>query len=120
MLWNVEYTDEFEKWWMEKLTPDEQDEVAAVVGLLERKGPQLAFPCSSAITQSKFAHLRELRIQHGGKPFRILYAFDPRRTAILLIGGNKTGQRRWYQKHIRIADRLYKEHLELLHKEGLI
>jgi hypothetical protein len=118
--WNVEYTDEFEAWWTEKLAPDEQDEIAAVVGLLERKGPQLPFPYSSAIKQSKYAHLRELRIQHGGKPFRVLYAFDPRRTAILLIGGEKTGQQRWYQKQIRVADRLYEEHLEQLQREGLI
>jgi len=120
MTWNVEYTDEFETWWTEKLKPDEQDEIAAVVGLLERKGPQLPFPYSSAITQSRFAHLRELRIQHGGKPFRVLYAFDPRRTAILLIGGRKTGHQRWYQKHTRIADKLYQEHLEQLKREGLI
>lgn len=120
MSWNVEYTDEFEIWWLDKLTEDEQDEIAAVVGLLERKGPQLPFPYSSSITQSKQAHLRELRIQHGGNPFRILYAFDPRRTAILLIGGKKTDQRRWYRKYIRIADRLYEEHLEQLRKEGLI
>ena len=52
MTWNVEYTDEFETWWTEKLAPDEQDEIAAVVGLLERKGPQLPFPYSSAISQS--------------------------------------------------------------------
>jgi hypothetical protein len=54
------------------------------------------------------------------QPFRVLYAFDPRRTAILLIGGRKTGQQRWYQKHIRIADRLYEEHLEQHKREGLI
>ena len=120
MTWNVEYTDEFETWWTKKLAPDEQDEIAAVVGLLERKGPQLPFPYSSAIKQSKYAHLRELRIQHGGKPFRVLYAFDPRRTAILLTGGEKTGQQLWYQKQIRVADGLYEEHLEQLQQEGLI
>jgi hypothetical protein len=61
-----------------------------------------------------------LRIQHLGRPYRILYAFDPRRAAILLIGGDKTGDDRWYGKHVPLADRLYDEHLEQLRKEGLI
>jgi hypothetical protein len=53
-------------------------------------------------------------------PYRILYAFDPRRAAILLIGGNKSGHDRWYDEYIPKADKLYDEHLELLKKEGLI
>ena len=64
--------------------------------------------------------MRELRTQHDGRPFRILYAFDPRRSAILLIGGDKTGNARWYDVHIPIADKLYDEHLEQIKKEGLI
>ena len=55
--------------------------------------------------------MRELRIQHRGKPYRTLYAFDPRRAAILLIGGNKAGDKRWYPKHIAIADVLFDQHL---------
>ena len=53
----------------------------------------------------------------AGKPYRVLYAFDPMRCAILLIGGNKSGNKRWYNKHISIADKLYKEHLEELEME---
>lgn len=64
--------------------------------------------------------MRELRIQHEGDPYRVLYAFDPRRTAILLIGGNKTGNNRWYETHIPKADDLYDDHLEILKKEYLI
>jgi len=64
--------------------------------------------------------MRELRIQHAGEPYRILYAFDPRRTAILLIGGNKTGDDRWYDKYIPVADKLYGQHIATLKKEGLI
>lgn len=63
--------------------------------------------------------MRELRTQHRGHPFRTLYAFDPMRNAILLIGGDKTGNDRWYGINIPIADRLYDEHLEQLRKEGL-
>ena len=56
--------------------------------------------------------MRELRIQHRGDPYRVLYAFDPRRTAILLIGGCKAGNDRWYDKVVPVADDLYDEHLK--------
>jgi len=62
--------------------------------------------------------MRELRVQHKGRPYRILYAFDPRRVAILLIGGDKTGDDRWYDRYVPIADRLYEEHLIAVEKEG--
>jgi hypothetical protein len=64
--------------------------------------------------------MKELIVQHAGRPYRILYAFDPRRSAILLIGGDKTGKNRWYEEFVPVADELYDEHLELLRKEGLI
>ena len=115
--WDVEYTDEFGAWW-EAITEAEQESIAASVGLLEAKGPQLGFPHSSGINGSRHAHMRELRVQHAGRPYRVLYAFDPRRNAILLIGGDKTGDKRWYDVHLPIADRLYDAHLEALEKEG--
>lgn len=64
--------------------------------------------------------MRELRIQHKGMPYRVLYALDPRRSAILLIGGNKTGKDRWYDEHVPQADKLYDEHLHELREEGLL
>lgn len=118
MAWDVEYTDEFEAWWS-TLSEAEQESVDASVRLLEERGPTLPFPHSAGIEMSMHSHMRELRIQHQGRPYRVLYAFDPRRTAILLIGGNKTGDDRWYESNVPIADRLYDEHLELLRKEGL-
>lgn len=119
MEWEVEYTDEFEDWWA-RLTEGEQEDISASVELLEQRGPQLPFPHSSAINGSKHSHMRELRIQHQGRPYRVLYAFDPRRNAILLLGGDKTGDDDWYDKNVPIADRLYDEHIEELIKEGLI
>lgn len=118
MAWEVEFTDEFEVWWS-ALSESEQESVAASVQLLEVRGPQLGFPHSSGITTSRHNHMRELRTQHDGRPLRTLYAFDPRRAAILLLGGDKTGDSRWYDDHVPIADRLYDEHLLLLRKEGL-
>jgi hypothetical protein len=64
--------------------------------------------------------MRELRVQSGGKPVRIFYAFDPRRTAILLIGGDKTGDDRFYDRMIPVADKLYDVYIQELKKEGLI
>lgn len=118
-MWDVEYTDEFSCWW-ETLTEAEQIDVAACVGLLEERGANLRHPYSSGINGSSYAHMRELRIQHAGQPYRVLYAFDPRRTAILLIGGNKTGDDRWYEKYVPVADKLYEQHIDILRKEELI
>ena len=94
MEWEVEHTAEFEHWW-EGLDAEEQESIAAYVELLEKRGPQLPFPYSSGVERSRHAHMRELRVQHHGRPYRVLYAFDPRRIAILLIGGDKTGNDRW-------------------------
>lgn len=113
----VEYTDEFGCWWA-TLSEPEQEDVAAVVGLLESRGTRLGYPYSSGISTSRHPQMRELRIQHAGRPYRVLYAFDPRRNAILLIGGDKTGRPRWYQEFVPVADRLYDEHLAALRKEG--
>jgi hypothetical protein len=118
MKWEIEFTDEFGFWW-DELTASEQESVRSSVKLLGEIGPQLSYPHSSGISSSRHGHMRELRIQHAGRPYRVLYAFDPRRCAILLIGADKTGKDRWYDHYVPIADRLYDEHLETLRKEGL-
>jgi hypothetical protein len=115
---SVEYTDEFGAWWS-GLSATEQEDVAAVVSLLEERDVRLGFPFSSGIEGSRHSHMRELRVQSGGRPLRVFYAFDPRRMAMLLIGGDKTGDGRFYEVLIPVADRLYDEHLEALRKEGL-
>jgi hypothetical protein len=62
--------------------------------------------------------MKELVIQHAGRPYRVLYAFDPRRSAVLLLGGDKTSDDRWYEKFVPRADRLYDEHLAEIEKEA--
>ncbi len=84
MEWLVEYTDEFGDWWA-MLAETEQISIDAHVRKLEQRGPNLPFPYSSGINGSRHAHMRELRVQSGGRPLRVFYAFDPRRAAILLI-----------------------------------
>jgi hypothetical protein len=118
-MWEVEFTDEFERWW-NSLDEHEQESVAASVELLQSLGPSLGRPRVDTVKNSAHANMKELRTQHRGRPIRTFFAFDPRRTAILLIGGDKTGDRRFYTKMIPLADELYDEHLRELRKEGLI
>ena len=110
MPWSVEYSDEFEVWWR-GLGESEQEDIDAHIHLLEQRGPMLPYPFSSDVKSSRYGERRELRVQSGGRPIRIFYAFDHRRFAILLIGGDKTGDDRFYAKMVPLADRLYREHL---------
>jgi hypothetical protein len=111
----VEFTDEFGTWW-DSLSEDEQESVDFSVTLLEEQGIQLKRPHADAIHGSRFPNMRELRVQHQGRPYRILYAFDPRRAAILLIGGDKTGRPDWYEEFVPKADRIYTQHLAEISK----
>ena len=118
-MWEVEGTDQFAEWW-HGLTEREQSDVGYVVDLLVDYGVHLQRPYSAEIKSSRHSHMRELRVQSGGRPIRVFYAFDPRRSAILLIGGDKTGDNRFYRRYIPIADRLYDDYIEELRREGLL
>ena len=85
-------------------------------GLLRERGPQLGRPYVDTVEASAFTNMKELRVQFRGDPWRILFAFDPNRAAILLVGGNKRGDKRWYKKHLPIADERFRCHLEQLHR----
>ncbi|PZU66777.1 MAG: addiction module toxin RelE [Sphingobium sp.] len=119
MSWDVESTDQFGDWYVD-LSEAGQAAIQATVNRLIALGPNLRFPHSSGINNSRHSHMRELRIQSGGRPLRIFYAFDPRRSAILLIGGDKTGDDRFYERMIPVADELYDVYLQELRQEGLI
>jgi hypothetical protein len=101
---------EFEEWFL-ALDDADSEAVARVVGLLEQRGTTLDFPYSSSIEGVAFA-LRELRVQSMGKPLRVFYAFDPKRQAVLLIGGDKTGDKRFYQKMIRLCEQIWQRYLQ--------
>jgi hypothetical protein len=100
--------------WWESLTAEEQEDIKASVILLQRFWPMLRYPHRSSIASSRHSHMRKLRVQHAGRPYRLLHAFDSLHTAILLIGGDKTGNDRWYEIYVPIADRLYDEHVQQL------
>jgi len=115
--WEVEYTDEFEIWW-NSLSEAEQEEIAAKVELLEERGPTLSRPHADVIASSGHANMKELRGNVNERQLRVLFAFDPRRAALLLIGGDKTGDPRWYERFVPIADDLFDRHLREIAQEG--
>ena len=102
--------EEFESWFL-SLDDSDTDAVARVVDMLEMQGPTLPFPYSSAIKGSDLA-LRELRVQCKGRPLRVFYAFDPVRQAVLLIGGDKTGDDRFYVRMVPLAERIWTQYLK--------
>lgn len=116
-MWEVEFTEEFGEWW-ESLTEDEQESLTAGVKLLQILGPALGRPHADAVKKSRHSNMKELRTQCHGKPLRAFYAFDPRRKAILLIGGSKSADKRFYERMIPLADKIMDEHLQELEKEG--
>lgn len=115
MAWEVEVTNEFKSWW-DGLTEAEHISVERYVLLLEERGPHLPFPYCGGVTGSRHSAMRELRVQHQGRPYRVLYIFDPRRVA-LLLGGDKTGDDRWYEKNVPLADQLYDKYLAEIEEE---
>jgi hypothetical protein len=115
----VNVTDEFQEWWG-GLDVTQQEDIAARVELLERYGPTLGRPVVDRVASSAFHNMKELRCSSEGA-LRVLFAFDPRREAILLLGGDKSGDwSKWYERAVPEADRLYMEYLRELRREGLI
>ena len=119
MAWEVESSSEYLEWWSD-LTQAQQKSIERILYLLVEHGPTLPNRYSKKVISSRHGRMRELRVQSDGRPIRILYAFDPRRVAILLIGGDKTGDDRFYIQYIPIADSIYDRHVEDLRREGLI
>lgn len=109
-MWEVLFIDEFGVWF-EALSEDQQDAVIARVGLLETEGPALGRPTVDTIVGSRHRNMKELRVSKGGA-IRILFAFDLKRQAVLLLGGDKTGQWvAWYEAAIPLADELFDAYL---------
>ena len=119
-VWEVEYTNEFGDWW-DTLAMGQQEALDDRICLLADHGPALKRPVIGAIAGSRHNNMKELRASAGGGSLRVLFAFDPRRQVILLLGGDKSGQwDKWYEWAIPAADRLYHIYLQELRHEGLI
>jgi hypothetical protein len=118
-MWEVATTVEFDAWFKE-LRESSKAEVIAKVELLKRLGPRLTRPHADTLNGSKYANMKELRADTKDEVLRIAFAFDPKRSAILLVGGDKSGvgKRVFYKRLIAKADSLYDAHLELISKRG--
>jgi len=110
MSWEVILLEEVEAWYF-TLDDDAMAAVTGAIDLLELEGPTLGRPTVDRVNGSKFHSMKELR--PAGTSIRILFIFDPRRQAILLLGGDKAGGwKSWYDKNIPIAERRYESWLE--------
>ena len=114
--WTVVLTEQAEAWYM-RLTDEDADRIAASLDELGRRGPTVGRPFVDSIKGSRHHNMKELRSVGGH--LRALFAFDPRRRAVVLVAGDKTGDwRGWYARNIPLADKLYDRHLRSLGKEG--
>lgn len=112
--WEVVFTDTTSDWLM---TEEEEvrESIFASLGLLEVKGPNLGRPHADTLEGSKHRNLKELRVQHNGKPYRLFYIFNKYREAVILCGASKKGvnENDFYKKMIKIAEKEYEKELEL-------
>lgn len=117
-MWEVSTTGAFDLWFAE-LAKDSKAEIIAKVNLLKLLGPHLGRPHADTLKGSRHANMKELRTHTRDQVLRVAFAFDPARSAILLVGGNKTGtsQHRFYKLLIAKADKLYDAHLAALRKK---
>ena len=115
MEWTVRLHPEFDPEF-DALPEGVQDELLAILRLLRVCGPALGRPHVDTLKGSAHGNMKELRIQCRGKPWRFLFAFDPARAAVVLAGGDKTGDGRFYDRTIRIADRRFAQHLRTLRR----
>lgn len=117
MVWTLVYSEEFEEWLADQVE-ELQDEALANLDILAEIGPTLSRPKSDTLKNSKLPNLKELRFEFERIPFRILYAFDPKREALIMLAGNKASDKRWYVKNIAQAEKLFAAHLEKLKKQA--
>jgi hypothetical protein len=111
--WVVLRTPEFKDWYDAHLSDRERDAIVATVLRLQVDGPAMRRPLAGTVRGSRFPNMKELIPPAGN--VRILYIFDPKRRAILLLGGDKTGNwTDWYISNIPIADAIYERHLSRL------
>ena len=102
-MWAVILTERFETW-LNQQPIKTQECVLANLGRLEHFGPNLARPYVDSVAGSIHSNMKELRVQHSGRAIRLFFAFDPKRRAIVLCGGDKGNGKRFYRTMIRIAD----------------
>jgi hypothetical protein len=109
--WIVIQLDEFGAW-LDQQPGDLRDEAFARFVMLEALGPTLGRPTVDTLKSSKLSNMKEIRFDYHRDPVRILFAFDYKRQAVIILGGIKSVNKRWYDDHIPIAERLFNQHVE--------
>jgi hypothetical protein len=117
MKWEIAFDEEFAEWIL-VLKTGVRRKILATIPILGEYGPTLGRPRVDTVKGSAYPNMKELRVQHAGEPWRILFAFDPERSAVLLLGGNKARDKQWYERNIPIADARYARHLAKLKEHG--
>ena len=113
--WTIIYRPHYSAW-LGKCGEELQNEILANLEVLKTMGPHLGRPRVDHIKGSTHQNMKELRVQFKGDPVRILFAFDPDRRAVLLLGGAKTGDERWYRRNVPLADQEFSLHLQEMQK----
>jgi len=111
-MWTIERTDVIAEW-IAGLDDDAKEAIYKNLLILKEIGPSLGRPYVDSVNESKYKNMKELRVQNKKRVFRLFFVFDPDRKAILLVGGDKRGDKRFYQRMIPIADKLYEEYLQM-------
>lgn len=108
--------EEFSEWLLAQ-DSKVRTEILGRMRLVEERGPQLGRPYVDTIQGSAYSNMKEMRIPIGGQPWRVLFAFDPLRRPVALVGGNKSGNRRWYRENLPIAEARFRRHLAQVEQE---
>lgn len=117
MLIEILTTQQFDEFLL-GLNADSQQAVLTKVLKLKQLGHQLGRPDVDQVNGSKFTNMKEIRVKKGTLAYRAFFAIDPQRRAIILLGGCKTGDKRFYQREVPKADKLYQEHLDSIKEDA--
>ena len=117
--WTIQIVEEVQKW-LDSLDHDTRVGVLAAIVVLGEDGPSLGRPLVDTVNGSRYANMKELRPPSSGRQtIRVLFAFDPDRAAILLVGGDKTNNwNKWYRRNVPLADRRFERHLRDLERNA--
>lgn len=115
-MWKIKQTSEFKEWYY-SIDQDAQTDIYQALTVLSETGPSLGRPRVDTLKDSSITNLKELRVQSNGRPFRIFFLFGNKRDAIILIGANKAGKKRFYKEMISISEELYSNYKVRLENE---
>lgn len=115
-MWEIKQTSEFKEWYS-SLDQGAQKDIYQSMLVLSEIGPSLGRPRVDTIKSSTISNLKELRVQSNGRPFRIFFLFNHKRNAIILIGANKAGKKKFYEEMIILAEKIYIKYKERIEDE---